>query len=435
MNIGFIGLGKLGLPCAVAIVKKGHTVYGFDVNKKAIEDYKNGTSNLYEPEMDHHLEEALPNMHFVDSMAEVISKTDICFVAVQTPHPPELDGSIRHNHVRKDFDYSYLQKVADDIARAINSCDEKDYKVVSIISTVLPGTIRSLIYPAMQKIISRPIEQGWGLCYNPFFIAMGQTMDDFYNPEFTLIGERLSGETPSKAGEILAQFYDTIQDSPRLKMTWDNAETTKMSYNTMIGLKIVFANTLMQICHNTPGGDCDVVSEALSLATDRLISKKYLKGGMGDGGACHPRDNLALSYLSDTLGLDYNVFDFVMTTREKQTEWLADLMCQHRLPKVILGRTFKPDTDLVVGSPSILLANILQERGEEVVFYDPVTDPVLPPEVASVYLVGTMWQEFKNFPFVPGSVVIDPWRFIDRVPQNVELIAIGRNSGEQLAPD
>ncbi|MDP7525620.1 MAG: hypothetical protein QF713_04725, partial [Dehalococcoidales bacterium] len=75
------------------------------------------------------------------------------------------------------------------------------------------------------------------------------------------------------------------------------------------------------------------------------------------------------------------------------------------------------------------------ERGEEVVFYDPVTDPVLPPEVASVYLVGTMWQEFKNFPFVPGSVVIDPWRFIDRVPQNVELIAIGRNSGEQLAPD
>jgi len=430
MNIGYIGLGKLGLPCAVAIVKKGHTVFGYDVNKQAIEGYKKGISNLHEPKMDSHLQEALPDMHFVDSMAEVISKTDICFVAVQTPHPPELDGSVRHNHVRKDFDYSYLQKAAEDIAHAINDCNETDYKLVSIISTVLPGTIRNLIYPAMQKIITKPIEHGWGLCYNPFFIAMGQTIDDFFNPEFTLIGERLSGDIPSKGGEKLAQFYNTIQDSPKLRMTWDNAETVKMCYNTFIGFKIIFANTLMQICHSTPGGDCDVVSEALSLATDRLISKRYLKGGMGDGGACHPRDNLALSYLSDTLNLDYNIFDFVMTVREKQAEWLADLMCQHELPKVILGRTFKPGTNLVAGSPSILLANILKERGEEVLFFDPVTDPDLPPEIASVYLIGTMWQEFKSFPFVSGSVVIDPWRFIDKAPQNVELISVGRNSGE-----
>ncbi|MBA7654377.1 UDP-glucose 6-dehydrogenase YwqF [subsurface metagenome] len=213
-------------------------------------------------------------------------------------------------------------------------------------------------------------------------------------------------------------------------MTWDNSETVKMCYNTFIGFKIIFANTLMQICHNTPGGDCDVVSEALSLAKDRLISKKYLRGGMGDGGACHPRDNLALSSLSDRLGLDYNIFDFVMTVREKQDEWLADLMCEHKLPKVILGRTFKPDTDLVVGSPSILLANILKERGEEVTFYDPVTDSEMPPEVPSVYLIGTMWEVFKKFPFIPGSVVIDPWRFVDTVPEGVKLIPIGRNPGK-----
>lgn len=259
---------------------------------------------------------------------------------------------------------------------------------------------------------------------------MGQTIDDFFNPEFTLIGERLLGDTASKAGEILSGFYDTIQDSPKLRMTWDNSETVKMCYNTFIGFKIIFANTLMQICHNTPGGDCDVVSEALSLAKDRLISKKYLRGGMGDGGACHPRDNLALSSLSDRLGLDYNIFDFVMTVREKQDEWLADLMCEHELPKVILGRTFKPDTDLVVGSPSVLLANILKERGEEVTFYDPVTDPEMPPEVPSVYLIGTMWEVFKKFPFIPGSVVIDPWRFVDTVPEGVKLIPIGRNPGK-----
>lgn len=115
---------------------------------------------------------------------------------------------------------------------------------------------------------------------------------------------------------------------------------------------------------------------------------------------------------------------------EKQTEWLVDLMCQYKLPKVILGKTFKPDTDLIVGSPSILLANILKERGEEVTFYDPVTDPSLPPEIPSVYLIGTRWEEFKNFNFVPGSVVIDPWRMIDSAPEGVEIIAVGRGKIE-----
>ena len=430
MNIGFIGLGKLGLPCAVAIAEKGHTLYGFDVSRQTAENYKSGISNLYEPDMDPQLQAALPNMNFVDSIDEVVFNAEITFVAVQTPHPPELDGSIRHHHVRKDFDYSYLLKAAQDIARAINRCPAEDYKVVAIISTVLPGTVRKLIYPAMQKIITRPIDQDWGLCYNPFFIAMGQTIDDFLDPEFTLIGEKLVASSSSRAGEILAEFYNTIQDSPKLRMTWDNAETVKMCYNTFIGFKIIFANTLMQICHNTPGGDCDIVSDALSQATDRLISKKYLRGGMGDGGACHPRDNLALSFLSDELGLSYNVFDFVMTVREKQAEWLVDLMCEYKLPKVILGKTFKPETDLTVGSPSILVANILKERGEEVTFYDRVTDPLLPPRIPSVYLIGTTWKEFKDFEFVAGSVVIDPWRFIDTVPRGVKLISVGKNSGE-----
>jgi len=425
MNIGVVGLGKLSLPCSVAIVEKGHTVYGFDVNEQAVENYKRGVSNLYEPDMDHHLQAALPNMNFVDSTEEVVCNAGITFIVVQTPHAPELDGSIRHHHVREDFNYSYVLKAAEDIAHAINHCAAEAHKVVALISTVLPSTTRQLIYPAMQKIITRPIGQGWGLCYNPYFIAMGQTMDDFANPEFTLIGERLIG---TKSGEILAQFYDTLHTAPKLRMTWDEAEMVKMCYNTFIGFKIIFSNMIMELCHKTPNANCDVVMDAFCQAKDRIISKKYLKGGMGDGGTCHPRDNLALGFLSDKLGLSYNIFDFIMTVREKQTEWLVDLMCQYKLPKVILGKTFKPDTDLIVGSPSILLANILKERGEEVTFYDPVTDPSLPPEIPSVYLIGTRWKELKNFNFVPGSVVIDPWGFIDTVLADSKLISVGRGA-------
>lgn len=416
MNIGFVGLGKLGLPCAVAIAEKGHKVYGYDADSKKIEGYEKGISNLYEPDMDKKLKAA--KMRFTTSLDLVVSNSDIVFVAVQTPHPPELDGSVRHHHVRKDFDYSYLVKAVKDIAESINYCD--GYKTIAIISTVLPGTTRNLIYPAMKKVTRRD----FGLCYNPSFIAMGQTIKDYLSPEFALIGEDTKN---SHSGDLLTKFYNSIHKAPKLRMSWDEAETVKMIYNTYIGFKIIFGNTIMQICHNTPGADCDVVVNALTLATDRLMNGRYLQGGMGDGGGCHPRDNLALSYLSDNLGLDYNIFDFIMTVREKQTEWIADLACQFPLPKVILGKTYKPGTNLTDGSPSILLANILEERGEQVIFYDPVTDPELPPKGAVVYIVGTMWPEFKDFDFTPGSVVIDPWGIVKDVA-GVEVVSVGRSA-------
>ena len=415
MNIGFVGLGKLGLPCSVAIAEKGHTVYGYDLDSALIEQYKSGISNLYEPDMDERLKNS--GIKFT-SLGDVVSNSEIIFVAVQTPHSPELDGTHRYNGVKKDFDYTFLLSAVENIVREIDKCS--DYKIISIISTVLPGTTREVIYPAVKGITSKP----WGLCYNPSFIAMGQVIKDFYSPEFTLIGEEKLGYP----GEQLAEFYNTIHNSPKLRMTWDEAEMVKMYYNCYIGFKIIFANMIMQACHKV-GADCDVVTSALTQATDRLISGKYLRGGMGDGGGCHPRDNLALSYLSDKLGLDYNIFEFVMNTREKQTEWLANLVCSYNLPIVILGRTFKPDTDLIDGSPSILLANILEERGKKVSFYDPVTDPELPPREPSVYVIGTAWSEFKYFDFASGSVVIDPWRMVDKVPEGVELISIGGNKG------
>ena len=90
-------------------------------------------------------------------------------------------------------------------------------------------------------------------------------------------------------------------------------------------MKIVFANVLMEICHKT-GANVDEVTDALKLANDRLISGKYFTGGMGDGGACHPRDNIALSWLSRKLNLSFDWFENIMLARQKQTEWLANLM-------------------------------------------------------------------------------------------------------------
>ena len=133
-----------------------------------------------------------------------------------------------------------------------------------------------------------------------------------------------------------------------------------MAYNTFIGMKIAFANTMMEICHKT-GADVDAVSDAMSLATERLISGRYLRGGMGDGGGCHPRDNIAMSWLAGELDLSYDFFDSLMKCREEQTMWLANLIKEelqgndHLNEVIILGQAFKEETNLTVGSPATLL--------------------------------------------------------------------------------
>ena len=167
------------------------------------------------------------------------------------------------------------------------------------------------------------------------------------------------------------------------------------------------------------------------MCNKRIISDKYLSGGMGDGGGCHPRDNIALSWLSDELGLRFNWFDNIMKQREVQTEWLADLIEENSdgLAINILGKSFKPQTNITTGSPSILLKNILEERGHAVFMWDPYVDGPFPTEYGEFdepqcYFIGTKHEDFINFPYEKGSVIIDPWRFIPDI-YNCKVIRIG----------
>jgi UDPglucose 6-dehydrogenase len=260
------------------------------------------------------------------------------------------------------------------------------------------------------------------LCYNPFFIAMGTTMIDFLNPEFVLFGV-----WESEAAEKAEKLYKTIHNKPFYKTAVENSELIKVAYNTFIGMKIGFVNTLMEICHKTPGANVDEVTTALKLGTDRLISRRYMDAGMGDGGGCHPRDNIALSWLAKRKNLSYDIFESIMMAREEQSGWLVDLMCEHKLPKVILGRSFKPETAIILGSPSILCKNLLEARGHSVSMYDPYIDIKLPSFKPSVFLIGTKHKQFVNFIFPAGSVVIDPWRYIEPT-SGVKLIRVGDRS-------
>ena len=412
MNIGFIGLGKLGLPCALAVESRGHKVVGYDPSEQVKEIVDTKKLQYQEQWAQKHLDESKIE---IKSVEEVVGESEIIFVPIQTPHDPLYEGITRLPDERVDFDYTYLKKGIKDLSEEIYYQQSK--KVVIIISTVLPGTIRREIKPIIE---TNPY---FKLCYNPFFIAMGTTMRDFLHPEFILFGN-----DDDWALKKTKKFYKTITHAPVFETTIENAELIKVTYNTFISTKLAFSNTVMEMCHKLPNTNCDDVMNALAMGTDRILAESYWSGGMGDGGGCHPRDNIALSWLSRELDLSHDWFDNIMKQREKQTDWLCDLVEEHCEDKkiLILGKSFKSETNITVGSPSILLKNLLEERGHKVSMWDPYVDThkLLTGEEPMIYFIGTKHPDFTSYSYNQGSIIIDPWRYIPKVDK-CEVIHIG----------
>ena len=383
MEIAFIGLGKLGMPCAEAIAKKGHDVYGFDIKEK--------------------------KSHFIkiaNTLQECVDKKSIIFIAVPTPHEKEYDGSsILDFENPKNFNYDILKNVISEIV-ALNL--DKSVTVV-IISTVLPGTIRNEIQFLFSNII-----------YNPYLIAMSQVEEDFYNPELVILGA--SNKDSNTHIDKLIDFYQTIVDNNPyyVKGTWEECESVKIFYNTFISFKITFANMIQDFSQKIQNIDVDIVTDALKHSNDRLISPKYLTAGMGDGGACHPRDNIALSWLAKNYNLNYDIFGLLMHARQEQAKTLANFCIkkagQYPLPFVIVGRYYKETTTIDDGSYSLLVAEFAKIKYLAVKIIEPDEEINYPALFLLSY--GKL-----NFEPVEGSIVVDLWRtyFND----NIEVIHYG----------
>ena len=207
-------------------------------------------------------------------------------------------------------------------------------------------------------------------------------------------------------------------------------QNLKVNYNTFITMKINFANNLMEICHKmrNSGADVDVVYDALKDCTRRIISPMYMRGGMPDSGGCHPRDNIALADFAIKQKLSNDVYTEQMQIRERHISWFVDILKEYDLPKIILGKSYKPETNLTVGSSSIRLYNELQDQKIDAEIWDPHVDGEDVPSnlfnSPHVYFIGTQHKSFKKLKFPNGSIVIDPFRYI---PKNdgVTMIRLG----------
>jgi UDPglucose 6-dehydrogenase len=417
-NIGWVGLGKLGSVCAAVLARAGFPVKGFDPFSTSpdLPSYELGKEGPRAA--------ALCPVQQVDSLAELVEWADVVFVAVQTPHEPGFGGdrSVPFDS-GIDFEYAFLLSACRGVAAAaLDRGRGRKPLLMTVVSTVLPGTCDRMIRPLLHS--------GVRMAYNPFFIAMGTTVADFLNPEFVLVG----ADNPRDA-EVLRGIYRVLHDRPVLETSITSAELAKVAYNTFISLKIVFGNTIMEISDKT-GADCDQVIDVLSRATDRVISPAYLRGGMGDGGACHPRDNIAMSALAKRLDLSVDLMGYVGRARETQTRWLAKIVRHWAtltgLPVVLLGKTYKPGVPLTDGSPALLLASQLDTLVSE--HYDCLLDSTGDQLLAktsrpAVFVITTAHKEHALLPWPTGSVVIDPHGYI---PDQSAVTVVRPGRGSQL---
>ena len=369
-----IGVGKLGQDCA-EVMAQYYDVVGYDV------------------------EERNPAFIMHDTIQEAVTDRDIIFIAAPTPHDPMYGGETPTSHLPvKDFDYTIVSDILDEVNKYVNQS-----QLVVLISTVLPGTVRNILRPKITNA---------RFIYNPYLIAMGTVKWDMVNPEMLIIGTE-DGSTTGDAKELIDFYQPMMQNNPRIEVgTWDEAEAIKIFYNTFISTKLGLVNMIQDVAERNGNMNVDVVTNALANSTYRIMGPAYMKAGLGDAGACHPRDNIALRYMAERLDLGYDLFDSIMRAREVQAENLALRCLRNGNNVTIIGKAYKPGVPYCNGSASMLVGHYIEKHGGIVNYYDIHTgDLDLKEYWTDVYLIG-YWEEYvEKLAYLPvHATIIDPWR-------------------------
>jgi UDPglucose 6-dehydrogenase len=439
-TFSIVGLGKLGASMAAAIASRGHEVIGVDVNRRAVDALNAGRAPVQETDLDALVAANRSRLKATMSHEEAIHGSELTFVIVPTPSDD-----------RGAFSLQYAAYAFREIGKALAS--KNDYHTVVLTSTVLPGATRHGLVPILEAHSGRKAGVDFGVCYSPEFIALGSVIRDFLNPDFLLIGE-----LDARSGAHLAASYAEIMGAaiPVKRMSLENAELAKISVNAFVTTKITFANMLAELCAAIPGGDVDVISDAIGM--DSRIGRKYLTGGLGFGGPCFPRDNVALGFIANAVGARADLPTIIDRLNRSLAERILSQL-QARVPRdvtvAVLGLAYKPFSHVIEESQALMIAKRLLEHGARVLAYDPLAGAAANLELggralvmdklcdclrdADVVLVATPDPEFKALTahdFRQGGaavLVVDFWRILAgelaEAPW-IEYVAYGRGGAD-----
>jgi UDPglucose 6-dehydrogenase len=413
-----VGLGKLGASMAAAIASRGFDVIGVDINAPAIEAVNAGRAPVDETGLASAVEANRARLSATACHAEAVVRSDVTFVVV--PTPSDSTGMFSLRYARYAF-----REIGHGLA------EKQNYHLVVLTSTVMPGSTRQVLIPELEGASGKRCGRDFGVCYSPEFIALGTVIRDFLNPDFTLVGE-----FDEQSGAILECCYARIvkNGAPCKRMSLENAELTKLAVNTFVTTKIAYANMLSELCEAIPGGDVDVVSDALG--ADKRIGRRYLAGGLGFGGPCFPRDNVALSAFGRRVGAATDIALATDAANRVPVRRLVEYVRAAARPGgtvAVLGLAYKPQSHVIERSQGLEAALAIADSGLRVVCYDPLAHAarnelkdkavVLDSAIAclgqaDIVVIANPDPEFarltpEDFPLrSPPVQVIDCWRLL-----------------------
>ena len=432
MKIGVIGLGFVGLSLTSVLASKGYDVVGIDVDKAKCEKIVDGISPFYEPGLDRILKRGLKMKLKISNDFSLISNCDFIFVTVGTPQ--NKNGAIN---------LSIIKKAVSTIGKNLKGNKKKP--TVLIKSTVIPGTMKNVILPILEKKSNKKAGKDFGLISNPEFLQESSAIKDTKFPHVVVLGGYQT-VFMKKAKKFFMGLHPNV---PIIITNHQIAEMIKYANNSFLATKISFINQLSTICQKIPGANVDEIAKIIGL--DPRIGKLFLNAGPGYGGSCLPKDMKALINFANISGIKPTLLSAVEEVNTKQLEQIISITKQ-RLGDLtskritILGTAFKPNTDDVRDSIAIELIEKLLKRKAKITIHDPraikntrnifenriryaksVRDAL---SKSQCVVIMTQWKQYEKlnnneFKYMTKKIVIDCRRMLVEKQLDADYFAIG----------
>jgi len=410
MNICVIGTGYVGLVTGACLAEFGMSLICVDNDQEKINLLKQGTIPIYEPGLEGLVVKNMREgrLSFSISIEEGVKSSLVVFIAVGTPS--HEDGSA---------DLQAAEEVAKEIGRSMNG-----YKVIVIKSTVPVGTARRL-KKLIQDQQSQPIP--FDIVSNPEFQREGSAIEDFMRPDRVTIGAE-SEQAIAIVKDIYSALY--LIETPFVITGLETAEMIKYAANAFLATKVSFINEIANLCERM-GADVHHVAKAMGL--DGRIGKKFLHPGPGYGGSCFPKDTRALSRMAQEKGYSFKILDSVIRVNEEQKKRMV-VKIQEKVGDLrgktigILGLSFKPNTDDIRESSSMVIIRGLLAMGAKVKAFDPAAmdeakavlpeveygrDPYDVAKESDALVLATEWNQFRRLDLQRIKTLLKTPIFID----------------------
>jgi len=432
MKIAIIGLGFVGLSLCSVLASKGIRTIGIDSDIRKCSKIAEGIPTFFEPNLEKTLKKALKRKLIVTNKLSTINDCDFIFVTVGTPQ--KKNG---------DIDLSMIKTVTGDIGKLLSKNKRKP--IILIKSTVIPGTMKNVVLPILERNSKKKAGKDFGLISNPEFLQEGNAIHDTIKPHVVVLGGYRT-KFMRKTEKFFSRFNPNV---PIIITNHQTAEMIKYANNSFLATKISFINQIANICQGIPDTNIDDVANTIGL--DPRIGNPFLNAGPGYGGSCLPKDIKAIINLSSKLGVNPTLLTAVEKINKQQISNIVELVKQNigkiRGKKLtVLGVAFKPGTDDIRDSVGIELAKKLLKLGAKITIHDPKAlenarkifhdNTKYVKSISSALkdcqcaIIMTQWKEYerinnKTIKHMAKKFIIDSRRVLSNKNLNAKYYAIG----------